>query len=381
MSSKYLEKAYETCLNLTGNCVPWKIIDGKSVQLPPMDKLKFCDWQQLDQQCIYDLIFVSSDNLAENLTNVTKHVFEHGKIYVVFDGDRDQRNKFLDHLITHQIVMIDERMVDGKRHFVFRPPRVFTKPPWDGQKNCKILVHDGAGFGDEFFFGRFIELMQLYNNKVIFEARPEIYRFAKHFSKFDDVVLKGCSDSVDYDFQVNFYKIENFFGRKSQVKLPYFWGNVPESHRLASKCRLKIGFVYKGGFNKYRVVRKYELSEMQKLKNIKADLYCFQKNFDYESKHTSEDWFVDLSSKIEDWYDTACYVSQMDYIITPDTAMLHLASSMGVKTKVFLKHEHTNSYIDVNQSNCVFYPFVLDAFWGDNAIENIVKTIRRDGLL
>lgn len=88
-------------------------------------------------------------------------------------------------------------------------------------------------------------------------------------------------------------------------------------------------------------------------------------HFNYEAiKPMAEDWHEDLSDKIEDWYDTACYISQMDYVITPDTGIMHLSSSLGIKTKVFLNNDHINDYIKLNESNSTAYPKILTAYWG-----------------
>ena len=47
---------------------------------------------------------------------------------------------------------------------------------------------------------------------------------------------------------------------------------------------------------------------------------------------------VDHSDQLHDFYDTACVVSQLDLVISVDTAVTHLAGSLDVPTWTMLQH-------------------------------------------
>jgi hypothetical protein len=376
ISDLLFDRIYEVSSNIKKNCVPWKIANGKSISIPPKEELNFCDWLTNHKEILYDVIFVSDGNLVTDWDNLIRHSHPHAKIYVIQKSiDQEKRTELKRNLHSKFLIgLVYEKTLNDETHFVFRPPRFFKKPLWNFEEKCTILVHDMAGFGDEFNAARYVDFIHCYNTKVVFEARPEIYRFMKLCSNYDDVIFKG--QDYEYDFQINTHRLMKFFG-KAPKRIPYFKIKVPETHLLKTTHREKIGFVYKGGSTKSGgEPRSYSLDQLKEITKMRTDLYCLQKDDDIDSVNSTQNWYFNLSNDIQDWYDTACYVSQMNCILTPDTAMLHLSSSLGIETKVFLDEKHTNIYISKNDKSCLSYPDVLQAYWGKDAITKIVNDYR-----
>jgi hypothetical protein len=368
MKYDYIQNIHRVCSGVVGNCFPWKIIDGKSVHLPPIDQIKIAYWgeETIKDEDRFDLI-VALDAKCIN-EKISRHCFNHTKIFAVLK-EKENRYNFLIMMYGFGIVIVDEKEFNDRIEFVFRPPTKRKEPIWEGQRKCTILVHSGAGFGDEFHAGRHIlPLKEKYDVRVIFEARPEMYRFMKFCSHYDDVIYKG--QNSEFDFQMN---LEQLLKKCTSVRLPCYF--VDDKVEL-NQDKINIAIAYRGGFVKYRKQRFFNPDRLKILNCQTINVYSVQKIYDQFFKPKDIDWCEDLSDKISDWYDTARYLSSMHYMLTPDTALMHLSCCLGIKTKVFLEDDHINSYIRHRAEFCASYPGLLVAYWGSRSLERAAMSVR-----
>ena len=93
--------------------------------------------------------------------------------------------------------------------------------------------------------------------------------------------------------------------------------------------------------------------------------YFVQKKDNRETIYKLPSNVIDLSPKLNCWLDTACYLHQMDFFISVDTGIVHLAAGMGVNVKVLLQPEHEHFYIRKNEKFSSLYQKNLMAYWGD----------------
>jgi len=365
-----IETIYDRCCGVVGNCFPWKIVEGKSVHLPPIDQVKIAHWSNgyIKKDDKFDLIIVSDAKTINK--KICQHCFLHTKIFVVLT-EKKNRYAFLLELYKLEISLVDEKVFDNRIEFVFRPPTKRKEPIWQGQKKCTILVHSGGGFGDEFHAGRYIlPLKEEYNVQVVFEARPEMYKFMKNCSNYDDVIYKGQNSKVD--FQINIGQLVKIYNSKI-IRPPFYF--VKDQVKLENN-KLNIAIAYRGGFAKYRTQRCFDPDRFKILNCNNINVYSVQKIYDQFADKKNMDWCEDLSEKINDWYDTARYLCSMHYMLTPDTALMHLSCCLGVKTKVFLEDDHLNSYIHHGEKFCSSYPEVLVAYWGRHSLERAARSAR-----
>lgn len=353
-----LERIIETCSNIGCNCMPWKIIEGESIQSHPSPVIT--DWLS-DTKKMSDIIYVSDGLKVDDWYCLLRHLPSHGKIYVILP-DLSLRKEFLSELRSKGMSFIDDRIVDGEYHFVFRPPRRFKKPIWKGEKGAKVLIHSGGGFGDDFHAGRYADCLNPIC-KPILEARPETHRFMSKCSRYEQVIFKG--EEVEYDYHVPIRELVKKYG-KSPVSFPYF--SAPDCD-LSLPKGLKIGFTYRGHFVKYHKCRVFSLDDFKMFE--RCNLYCLHKNIDYECS-------IEDSLNLKDWYDTACYIKEMDYVISPDTALFHLSAGMGKQTRVFAKYRHANLYLNSGKSGSESYPDVLRIYWGEDALSDIYQSIIKE---
>ena len=154
-------------------------------------------------------------------------------------------------------------------------------------------------------------------------------------------------EKVEYDFAV------------FAMDLPYFlkmdFGNIPnkEGYLKADFDKVKVfekeyfkedvltvGIFYSGGELEKRNAkhRAIPLKKMQKLFKIPdIKVYSFQKEDRFsELKDFPE--IVDLGKEFSDFSDTAAAMQNLDVMITIDSAPVHLAGALGVKTFLMLPY-------------------------------------------
>lgn len=221
----------------------------------------------------------------------------------------------------------------------------FLKPEWKGEnlQGKTILVHDEQGAGDSIQFIRFLSILKEFGAIVIFKCRKELINLYKKFDSIDEIVelTNNCPENYDYEISLlslpNILKIElnnvpsiNSYLKVDQQKAEYW------KEKLYTDKKLKIGLVWKGNANhEYDFKRSCALENFNNLlKNDDVAFYSLQlKHEDNELNNTK---VVDLSNEIKSFEDTAAIISNLDLVITVDTAAAHISGALGKNTWVLL---------------------------------------------
>lgn len=356
-----LERITISCQNLSCNSVPWGYDGYKPIQLPP--NFVVCDSRKCGQG-ICDVVYIADAEERIEWPKVIRSLPEYGKIYAVLHN-HSQRERFINSFLGQKCALVDERVIDGKIHFILRVPRRWKKKSWSGEKQCRVLVHSGGGFGDDFHGGRYAFNLKEQGVHSIFEARGESYTFFKECSHFDEVILKG--QNVEHDFQVKIGDLAEKYGFRPLV-FPYFKRPEP----LSLEGKIKVGFTNRGNFVKYGVKRHFDLKDFKMFHDM--ELYYLHKERDYENQTSQTETFYHRLP-IEDWLDAAKIICSMDWVISPDTALSHISSGLGTRTLMFATKDHANIYHPYPQRRCKSYP-EMEIFWGGNAIKEIRDFIK-----
>lgn len=385
--SQIADTILSTCGNIGANCVPYKVSGGKPMHLPPICDLDFFDyldpWGELAQEFgrrgarinimqKYDIIVVNGKPEAINTTRYDwiDLLKPCGKLYVIFPSRH--RGEHLAFFAKYGFVLIDERIVEDKLHITFRPPRRFDKPEWAGQQGCRVVLHSSGGFGDDIVFARYAPLVKKQASVAYLEARVELKPLFEKTLCYDGIIAKG-DRWPEYDFHLPVEKLHDIYHSHPNT-LPYL--KLSKENRLG-KEHIKIGYVYKGHHVKYGKVRQYDPAAIADiLSSKKVKLYNFQKQSDYAATpEPLPECVTDLSPTINDWLDTARYMTEMDYFIAPDTAISHLAGAMGVPTYLPMKDEYLGTYYPRRQVRSEYYPDTSKAFWGADSLEQACKDL------
>ncbi|MGA9378937.1 MAG: tetratricopeptide repeat protein [Phormidium sp.] len=227
-----------------------------------------------------------------------------------------------------------------------KKPRILPKPIWDGSNIAgkTILLQAEQGMGDMIQFIRYLpELLKL-GCEVIFECHPPLVSLMKNIAGVKKVVAIG-DILPEFDVYIPLLSLPLILGTTIETipaKIPYL--KPLESVRVKLETPVgnscKVGLVWAGNpKNSNDRKRSSSLKYFLPILNIpNMAFYSLQKEpKSAEIKELSPLVnLVDLSSTINDFADTAAVISQLDLIITVDTAVAHLAGALGKPVWVLL---------------------------------------------
>ena len=223
-------------------------------------------------------------------------------------------------------------------------PHTFKQPRWDGTPfpGQTLLVHGEQGFGDNLQFLRYLPLVKEFGGRVLFEVPKLLVPLFTNYPGIDQLLT--------YDYQQKTQENFDFF--IPLLSLPLIFKTTPTSipkpkplltapHQLCSTWQkrlaspnYKVGLVWGG----HSLPGSAEL--FRPLCYIDGiDFYGLQTGVPAHEIPTlidSPNFLSNLGSEIHSFADTAAIISQLDLVITIDTATAHLAGAMGCKVWVLL---------------------------------------------
>ena len=233
---------------------------------------------------------------------------------------------------------------EGWKEFEWRKKLSFFKKPilpvkeWNNENidNKSVLLYSEQGFGDSIQFLRFATILKNRVKRLDAFVPVELKRLFESSNIFTVVhsTIEKVKPSI-YNYKIPFLSLPYLIGAdKNRIALPRPIFTMQEKDSDLNKP-MKIGIVWKGNReHENSKNRDVPLSMILELFSNRKDfkLFSFQigqlKN---EEKNLLQKFSVkDLSSEITDFYDTAILLQKMDYLISVDTAIAHLAGSIGL---------------------------------------------------
>jgi len=226
------------------------------------------------------------------------------------------------------------------------PPRAFARPLWEGEslKNKTLLIYQEQGFGDMIQFARFIPSAKELGGRIYLEVQPELYNLFSTIPGVDLIFKKG-EKITGFDFCIPmmslFHRLKLSINSVS-LKLPYLSPpgkksvNIPRTNQKNKN----IGIVWAGKrSHKNDANRSCSFENFIDLLGIpNLSIYSLQKG-DREAEfkeYGCDSLIIDLANKIKGFDDTASIISQLDLVISVDTATAHLAGALGTPVWVIL---------------------------------------------
>jgi Flp pilus assembly protein TadD len=247
---------------------------------------------------------------------------------------------------------------DGWREYEWRwrrnawPPRRFARPQWDGSplEGRTILLHMEQGLGDMIQFIRYAPLVQESGGTVVVECPAFL------------VPLFSCCPGIDrlvperdtlppFDVHAPLLSLPHLLGTTLEnipATIPYLSAEPAlvdhwQSH-LPPGGEFKIGIAWQGNpHHKWDRHRSFALAEFAPLTRVPGvRLIGLQKGPGLEQLHRLAGRFpvFELPGPLDEgngaFMDTAAVLKNLDLVITPDTALAHLAGALGVPVWVAL---------------------------------------------
>lgn len=222
--------------------------------------------------------------------------------------------------------------------------RFYDAVKWDGSEGHKsIIIYAEQGMGDTIQFSRYAQKLASNGLRVTIHCQKELVRLMKN--------VIGVDSSVSFDEKVDkhdcYSPIMSLpFILKTNINniprtIPYIKLNDDDVMRWSGlmnsyKNRLKVGIVWAGNpahpNDKRRSMPFEFLLPLFKLK----DVVFFNLQIGKNRYTPTQQYLVDFSSIISDFYDTACLINCLDLIISVDTAVCHLSGALGKDVWVML---------------------------------------------
>jgi len=223
---------------------------------------------------------------------------------------------------------------------------------WNGQniENKKILIVAEEGLGNTLQFSRYLETLSQLNCKIIFQCQEELHHLFEDMD-FIDQLVSIESDYDDYDYWAPLQNLINILTPDLNSNCPFPSALKINDNKLlewetliAVNDNVKIGLNWQGSASNPRVTNNSVSLERFKnvLNNPSATFISLQKGsavsdiekFHFEENIINYDLLMDTGSK--KFLDTAAIIKYLDLVITTDTAIAHLAGTLGTQTWLLL---------------------------------------------
>lgn len=213
-------------------------------------------------------------------------------------------------------------------------------PAWDGKEsleNKTVLCYCEQGYGDIIQFVRYIPLLQRRCGKVILHCPKTLHHLFACLGA--ELIDKEERTLPPHDVHVLSMSLPFLLG-VWDLPTPYL--AVIQTEQLPQKfaSKVKIGIAWEGSpDNPYNERRNCPLRHFLSLDTEKTALFMLQDQIRDQKLLSGATDLVLQGVPINDFYDTAKLINAMDYVVSVDTAVLHLAGALGKFTFGLLAHD------------------------------------------
>lgn len=224
------------------------------------------------------------------------------------------------------------------------PPRTFAQPRWDGSPltGRTILLYSEQGLGDTLQVIRYARLVQDLGGRVLVECQPALIPLLSGIAGIDRLIARG-EPLPAFDVHYPLLSLGGLFAQSLgtiPADVPYLRADAERIERwrqeLSSLSGFKIGIAWQGspGYRWDRL-RSFPLTCFAPLARLPGlRLVSLQKGPGIEQLTQPRDFdLIDLGAKLDNdggaFVDTAAALFSLDLVVTPDTALAHLAGALG----------------------------------------------------
>lgn len=269
------------------------------------------------------------------------------------------------------------------------PALRFHQPFWDGRvmETGSLLIHGETGFGDTLQFVRFARLAAERCAEVIVECQPALKSLLNGVEGVSRVVAQG-EELPFFDAHLPFISCPGVFDTTLE-SVPWNGPYIkPDAQKVsqwqslvASTQRndLKVGLAWASNpGNLGAHARSVPLDLLAPLAQLRGvSFFSLQKGAkaDELAAVPAGMSFLDLTMHLQDFSDTAALFTQLNLVLSVDTAVVHLAGAMGLPVWVMLPYQSDWRY-SMERSDNPWYPSMRLFRQGyDGDWEGVVKRV------
>jgi tetratricopeptide (TPR) repeat protein len=221
------------------------------------------------------------------------------------------------------------------------PPKNLPGKPWNGQPYAgkRLLLLAEQGFGDTLWSARYLARVKALGGELVVECQKELIPLLETMGISDRLIPRDAPlPEADYHCYLCSLPVLFTSDFASIPAAPYLAAPRDRSVKFQqlfddAGSRLKVGIVWSGSvtFKRNQERARSLLGFFQGFALPGVQLYSLQKGPPERELHALPRGgpIVDLSPLIDDFADTAAAIAQLDLVIMTDSAVAHLAGSMG----------------------------------------------------
>ena len=222
------------------------------------------------------------------------------------------------------------------------------EPLWDGKASIKgkhLLIHPEQGLGDTVMCCRFIKYLVEQGARLTFAVQPALRGILNSLDSPADIITVG-EDVKNIDFHVPLMSLANItYDNWADSSAETAYLKVPtEAERIWTKklgppSKLRVGFVCSGNPKHANDAgRSLNMATFVDALPTGPEYHLLQKDLrDTDlaalARHPH---IVRHDHEISDFSDTAALCSHMDFVVSVDTSVAHLAGAIGKQTMLML---------------------------------------------
>jgi hypothetical protein len=233
-------------------------------------------------------------------------------------------------------------------------------PEWRGSRltGKRILLHSEQGIGDSIQFLRFVPRVQAMGPEIVLEVRPALRDLVR--SLHPSCTVGNGVPQGRYDLHCSLMSLPAVFGTTIDSVPPPAEFHLPAAAcerwqgRIPQSGRRNVGLVWTGNAEYSEDARRSMAFErlLPLLKtNKSAHFFSFQLG-PYAGSGLK---IVDLAPQLTSFVETAAALLQMQLVITVDTALAHLAGSLGLPVWLLLPFAPSWRWM-LDRSDSPWYP-------------------------
>jgi tetratricopeptide (TPR) repeat protein len=238
---------------------------------------------------------------------------------------------------------------------------------WNGEDIAgkRILLHAEQGHGDTIQFLRFLpELVA--RGACVLAIMPNSLKPVAAVIPGVTVLEPGIIANDAYDYWVALMSLPLVLGITDELKIPApYWPSSADDRSaimppIAYPQAMRVGVVWAGSFqHKNDAHRSIPL-------DVFAGLFDAPCNFISLQQMRAQDTqrFLELKGLhpnlvalyFDDWRDTAAMIRRLDLVVSADTAVAHLAATLGVPTFILVPKQSTDWRWQLDRLDSPWYP-------------------------
>ncbi len=223
--------------------------------------------------------------------------------------------------------------------------RDFIQPRWQGQPltDKTLLIYSEQGLGDWLQFSRYLPLLRSWASTIVVEVPTPLFRLMQPLTQSLTLVAVGA-ELPAFDVQAPLLSLPLLLGCPP-IPTPlhplYLAYLDLQAHPplLSPQSSLKVGLAWQANRQSQTAgKRSCPLELLLPLASLPGVVgFSLQKDATPAEKAALEtSGIYDCSPYLDDFAETGAWMKQLDLVITVDTAVAHLAGTLGVTTVLML---------------------------------------------